>query len=233
VIITTDKVYANKEWEYGYREVDQLGGHDPYSASKAAAEIAVDSWRSSFCGNYCYQTPHLSIATARAGNVVGGGDWSVNRLVPDAMRALEKGETIKVRNPKARRPWQHVLEPLSGYLMLAERLSTRLSEYRTAFNFGPTAESNRSVEDMIEAITHYWPTGVWEVCTSDDGRHEAEKLHLQIDKAFNLLGWSPKWEFDTTVKRTVEWYRDVSNGADAEECCLRDIAAYTSTMRSE
>ena len=147
VMVTTDKVYANQEWVYGYREGDRLGGHDPYSASKAAAELAIASWRSSFCGINSHQTPHLAIATARAGNVIGGGDWSNDRIVPDAMRALAEGEIIQVRNPKATRPWQHVLEPLSGYLLLAKRLMGGKNlnhHYAEAFNFGPSHEANET-----------------------------------------------------------------------------------------
>ncbi|MFN9910700.1 MAG: CDP-glucose 4,6-dehydratase, partial [bacterium] len=140
VIITTDKVYVNHEWDYGYREEDRLGGHDPYSASKAAAELAIASWRDSFCGSGTHQTPRLVIATARAGNVIGGGDWAEDRIVPDAVRSLESGQAIAVRRPAATRPWQHVLEPLGGYLLLAEKLATDGEVYATAFNFGPALE---------------------------------------------------------------------------------------------
>jgi CDP-glucose 4,6-dehydratase len=165
VMVTTDKVYANREWDYGYRENDRLGGHDPYSASKAAAEIAIQSWRSSFCGVAAHQTPFLAIATARAGNVIGGGDWAEDRIVPDAMRALAKGEPIPVRNPWATRPWQHVLEPLGGYLLLAEKLAdaqggSGANIYADAFNFGPSLEANRPVQELIEEVLLHWP-GQW------------------------------------------------------------------------
>ncbi len=227
VLITTDKVYRNNEWLYGYREIDPLGGHDPYSSSKAAAEIAIASWRSSFCGDQPHQTPHLRIASARAGNVIGGGDWAADRIVPDAMRALAQGEPIGVRNPAATRPWQHVLEPLGGYLLLAERLSGDGS-LATAFNFGPQLEANRSVRELVEQALRHWP-GRWEDQSDALAPHEASLLHLVIDKAHHALGWAPRWDFTTTVERTVNWYRHLlTPGTTAVECCQTDLAAYLS-----
>lgn len=152
VMVITDKVYQNQEWAYGYREPDRLGGHDPYSASKAGAEIAIASWRDSFCGNGAQQTPLLRIATARAGNVIGGGDWASDRIVPDAIRSLAAGEPIKVRNPDATRPWQHVMEPLGGYLRLVEALAMNPDPPCEAFNFGPSLASNGSVRELVESI---------------------------------------------------------------------------------
>ena len=225
VMVTTDKVYANKEWDYGYREEDQLGGHDPYSASKAAAELAIDSWRASFCGLAAHQTPQLSIATARAGNVIGGGDWADDRIVPDAMRSLGAGVTIPVRRPEATRPWQHVLEPLGGYLLLAEKLATGGNAFSSSFNFGPALEANRSVRELVDAALAHWP-GSWRDLSAPASPHEAGRLHLQIDKAHHQLGWGPRWTFATTVERTVAWYRDVHGGASPLECCLRDLEAY-------
>ena len=229
VIITTDKVYTNREWDYGYREDDRLGGHDPYSASKASAELAIASWRDSFCGLGPHQTPHLAIATARAGNVIGGGDWSEDRIVPDAMRALAAKETIPVRSPEATRPWQHVLEPLGGYLLLAERLAAGGSgsgnPYATAFNFGPALEANRPVRELVEAALQHWP-GNWHDLSDPAAPHEAGRLHLQIDKAHHQLGWCPRWDFATTVARTVGWYRAVHDGASSIDCCLADLEAY-------
>ena len=225
VMVTTDKVYANQEWDYGYREEDRLGGHDPYSASKAAAELAIASWRSSFCGKASYQTPHLSIATARAGNVIGGGDWAEDRIVPDAMRSLSSGQPIPVRRPEATRPWQHVLEPLGGYLLLAEKLTTYGNTYSSSFNFGPMLEANRSVCELVESALSFWP-GSWQDCSDSSAPHEAGRLHLQIDKAYHQLGWRPRWNFDSTVKRTVSWYRAVHEGATPLECCLEDLNAY-------
>ena len=231
VMVTTDKVYANREWNYGYREPDQLGGHDPYSASKAAAEIAISSWRASFCGTASHQTPHLRIATARAGNVIGGGDWAENRIVPDAIRSLEARQPIGVRNPNATRPWQHVLEPLGGYLCLAEALVMDPFPPCEAFNFGPQLESNRPVQELVNTILTHWP-GEW-IDQSDPGApHEAGLLHLQIDKAHHRLGWQPRWDYATTIKRTVDWYRAVNQGVTPLECCLSDLTAYQASAAS-
>ena len=226
VMVTTDKVYANREWEHGYRETDRLGGHDPYSASKAGAELAIQSWRASFCGSAPHQTPHLRIATARAGNVIGGGDWAPNRIVPDAMRALAAQKPAVLRNPNATRPWQHVLEPLGGYLLLAQQLLTAPKPPGDAFNFGPPLSSNRPVLELVEAMLSHWP-GRWEAAPQAQAPHEAGLLHLQIDKAHHHLGWAPRWDFDTTVARTVAWYRQVHSGADALGCCLADLEFYT------
>jgi CDP-glucose 4,6-dehydratase len=225
VLITTDKVYRNNEWLYGYRENDPLGGHDPYSSSKAGAEIAIASWRTSFCGSLPHQTPHLRIASARAGNVIGGGDWASDRIVPDAMRALGRGEPIGVRNPAATRPWQHVLEPLSGYLRLAECLSADAS-LADAFNFGPQLDANRSVRELVEEALRHWP-GSW--CDQSDpaSPHEASLLNLVIDKAHHQLGWAPRWDFATTLDRTVRWYiRMQEGGGSALECCQADLSRY-------
>jgi CDP-glucose 4,6-dehydratase len=236
VMVTTDKVYENQEWDYGYREADRLGGHDPYSASKAAAELAIASWRSSFCGSAGHQTSSLAIATARAGNVIGGGDWAEDRIVPDAMRALSAGEPIPVRHPLATRPWQHVLEPLGGYLLLAEQLSRTqvapkqleaqtANHFASAFNFGPALESNRTVRDLVDLALQHWP-GAWRDCSDPDDPHESSRLHLQIDKAHQQLDWQPRWDFATTVARTVGWYRVVHEGGCALEACLADLEAY-------
>jgi CDP-glucose 4,6-dehydratase len=224
VIVTTDKVYANREWDYGYREHDRLGGHDPYSASKAAAEIAVASWRSSFCGPAAHQNPHLKVATARAGNVIGGGDWAADRIVPDAIRALSADGPVDVRNPSATRPWQHVLEPLGGYLLLAEKLSRGKAE-ASAFNFGPSLEANRSVRELVKQMLLHWP-GSWRDLYDPAAPHEAGRLHLQIDKAHHQLGWQPRWPFATTVERTVNWYRSVLEGESPMKHCLEDLNAY-------
>ena len=225
VMVTTDKVYENREWPNGYRENDRLGGHDPYSASKAAAELAIASWRSSFCGPAPHQTPQLRIATARAGNVIGGGDWATDRIVPDAIRALSTGVPIAVRNPAATRPWQHVLEPLGGYLRLAEALASDPEPPCEAFNFGPALESNRSVRELVDSILTIWP-GHWLDQSDPAAPHEAGLLHLQIDKAHHRLGWSPRWDYATTIARTVGWYRAQHAGASALACCLDDLEAY-------
>jgi len=231
LVVTTDKVYENREWEHGYRETDRLGGHDPYSASKAATELAVQSWRASFCGPAPHQTPHLRIATARAGNVIGGGDWATDRIVPDAMRALAASTPVVLRNPNATRPWQHVLEPLGGYLLLAQQLLTKSKPPCEAFNFGPPLSSNRSVLELVEAMLSHWP-GRWKAAPQAQAPHEAGLLHLQIDKARHLLGWRPRWDFETTVERTVGWYRDVAQGEDPMSRSLSDLAAYRAALHA-
>ena len=239
VLITTDKVYGNNEWLYGYRENDPLGGHDPYSSSKAAAELAIASWRASFCGFQPHQSPHLRVASARAGNVIGGGDWAADRIVPDAMRALSLGQAIGVRTPNATRPWQHVLEPLSGYLCLAERLSghraapgTDSADLACGFNFGPQLEANRPVRALVEEALRHWH-GHWVDQSDPTSPHEASLLNLAIDKAHHQLGWAPRWNFATTVERTVSWYRRVQAGqAPAVECCLDDLAAYRGAQKA-
>ena len=183
-MVTTDKVYMNQEWDYGYRETDRLGGHDPYSSSKAAAEIAISSWRNSFCGSEPNQNPYLSVATVRAGNVIGGGDWAEDRIIPDAMKALANDEPIRIRNPAATRPWQHVLEPLSGYMRLAQLQTENDNNeskhlFSDSFNFGPHLSSNRSVRNLVEETLKYWP-GSWSTSLSSVNLHEASKLRLQI-----------------------------------------------------
>jgi len=226
VIITTDKVYKNKEWHYAYRETDTLGGHDPYSSSKAAVELAVSSWRSSF---FSTASSTVHIATARAGNVIGGGDWAENRIVPDMIRSLSKGEVIPVRNPDAIRPWQHVLEPLDGYINLAEQLyDDRMHELKSAFNFGPSTESIKTVKQLVDEGLKYW-NGEWENHTPAIAPHEAKILNLTTEKARSLLKWSPQWAFDQTVALTMTWYKQVmKNESSAKDCCLQQIHKYYS-----
>ena len=238
VMVTTDKVYENNEWVYGYRENDRLGGHDPYSASKAAAELAIASWRHSFCGYKAHQTPYLAIATARAGNVIGGGDWAKDRILPDAVRALTSSEPIKVRNPSATRPWQHVLEPLGGYLSLAEALKSNINQninnspICSAFNFGPESEANQSVKQLIEECLLHWH-GTWIDQSDPMEPHESIKLHLQIDKAKYLLGWRPIWDFKETVRLTISWYKDIDNDFDPLERCISDIRALNTAIEQK
>jgi CDP-glucose 4,6-dehydratase len=208
VMITTDKCYENREWCYGYRENDPLGGHDPYSASKAAAEVIIASYQRSF-----FQSHPVRVASARAGNVIGGGDWALDRIVPDSMRSLAAGQPVPVRNKNATRPWQHVLEPLGGYLWLAATLANphfargSAEQLCSAFNFGPSAESNRSVGELVTEILKHHP-GRWEDRGISGAVHEAKLLHLVTDKARGLLGWMPVWGFADTVRETVRWYRE-------------------------
>ena len=228
VMITTDKVYQNNNWDFGYRETDPLGGHDPYSASKAAAEIAIASWRSSFCGTEKGQTSKLLISTARAGNVIGGGDWSPNRILPDVIKAIQNRKPIQLRNPNSSRPWQHVLEPLSGYLQLAEKMYCYGDQYCQAYNFGPDIYSCRSVRDLTEEVlTHCH--GSWND-VNPNAPHEAARLHLNSDKSFNQLGWKPRWSFEKTVEATVNWYLKTYNNHDVSQCCLHDISDFLSTL---
>lgn len=228
VFITTDKCYENREWLYAYREVDPLGGHDPYSSSKAGAEIAVGAWRRSF-----FHSSPVKVATARAGNVIGGGDWALDRIVPDTMRALERGETIPVRNKTATRPWQHVLEPLGGYLHLASLLAARAgSSLCDAFNFGPRLSSNRTVADLVVEILKHRP-GQWEDRSNPNAPHEASLLNLSIEKAFHLLGWFPVWDFEETIAQTTDWYtRAGQRKAEPLELTQAQIAAYTAAARA-
>lgn len=223
VLITTDKVYLNHETGQAYKESDPLGGHDPYSASKAAAELVIDSYRKSF-----FSSSPVRLASARAGNVIGGGDWAADRIVPDCIRALLRGEPIQVRNPKAIRPWQHVLEPLSGYLVLAQQLvqADGDSALAGAFNFGPDLSSNQSVATLVQELLKNWE-GSWVEHNEANAPHEAGKLNLATEKAFHLLGWQPRWDFETTIEKTAEWYRGVYHGGDPLELTLKQIAEYS------
>lgn len=220
VMVTTDKVYKNMEHIYPYREEDALGGHDPYSASKAAVEIVIASYRDSFLADQ-----GIAVATTRAGNVIGGGDWSEERLIPDAVRAWQKGETLNIRRPDAVRPWQHVLEPLAGYLMLAEQLWHKPA-LAGAYNFGPLTHETVTVKELVELARRAHSNSA--VCYGDstDGPHEAHLLALEIAKARVMLGFSPRWNLDQTVKRTMNWYLDQQTGADTRALCERDIADY-------
>ncbi|RNC68884.1 MAG: CDP-glucose 4,6-dehydratase [Desulfuromonadales bacterium] len=201
LVITTDKVYDNNEWPWGYRETDRLGGHDPYSASKAATELVANSFRKSFFNTL--SSPLL--ATARAGNVIGGSDWSEDRLIPDLIRAVQSGSSLEIRSPKATRPWQHVLECLSGYLLLGQKLLEGYSEFADAWNFGPEQDSNRTVADVLAGLKNYWPQINWHQ-TSEIQPHEANLLYLDSAKAKRLLGWQPVWTLEDGLSATVEWY---------------------------
>ena len=205
VCVTTDKCYENQEWVHSYRETDPLGGRDPYSSSKAAAEIVARAYRDSF---FKSEMTGLRLATARSGNVIGGGDWAEDRIVPDCIRALQQGVAVTVRNRRATRPWQHVLEPLSGYLELAASLQAAgpRSSLASAFNFGPPLSSNRTVGDLAGEILKHWP-GTWIDRTDPGAPHEATLLNLSVDKAHHILGWRPIWSFEETVAQTVAWYR--------------------------
>jgi CDP-glucose 4,6-dehydratase len=225
VCVTSDKCYDNVEWPYGYREDDRLGGADVYSGSKAAAELIVSSFQRSFFTSL----DRPAVASARAGNVIGGGDWAADRIVPDCIRALSAGQTIDVRNPQAVRPWQHVLEPLSAYLMLGARLQQRDEASLAArgpWNFGPTIPNARSVGAVVSAVIREWGAGEWAQPPADAAGHEATLLRLAIDKAQIQLGWSPRWDFDEAIRHTVQWYKAFYAGADMAACATAQIAEY-------
>ncbi len=228
VMVTTDKVYLNREWEHGYREDDPLGGHDPYSASKAAMEVAVASWRASFFPADQIARHGVRIATARAGNVIGGGDWSPNRLVPDLMRSLAGNLTPTLRNSGSLRPWQHVLEPLAGYLWLGARLAGADGDrFAEAWNFGPQPTDVRSVGALADAVLAAWGAPGWDDASQPGALHEAGLLRLSIDKAVGRLGWHPVWEFGETARRTARWYKTVSAQPEsARAATLADLDAY-------
>lgn len=220
VLITTDKVYKNQECPYPYREDDALGGHDPYSASKAASEIVAACYRDAFLAEQ-----GLAVATARAGNVIGGGDWSADRLIPDAVRAWEAGIALEVRRPRAIRPWQHVLEPLAAYLLLAERLWHQ-PHLAGAYNFGPETGAAATVQDVIEWARKSYGQGqvIWG--DGSEGPHEAGWLALEIAKARTSLGVVPKWSLIEAIERTMSWYRRRTEGADARELCFSEMADF-------
>ena len=219
IIVTSDKCYENREWVYGYRENDPMGGYDPYSSSKGAAELAVAAYGRSYFSEL--DSP-VGLASVRAGNVIGGGDWALDRIVPDCMRALREGKPILVRNKRSTRPWQHVLEPLGGYLLLAAEIArarddadkTRYKALCSPFNFGPQTTSNCSVGDLVGEILRHWP-GTWNDASKPGQPHEAGLLNLSTDKAYRLLGWKPIWNFAQTMERTVTWYRDLENCRDS------------------
>jgi len=231
ICITSDKCYENKEWLHGYRETDALGGHDPYSASKAATEIVIASYRRSF-----FSIGHVKVASARAGNVIGGGDWATDRIVPDCVRALKEGRAIPVRNKTAVRPWQHVLEPLSGYLWLAAVLAQPklgkhdLAKVDLAFNFGPNASSGRTVAELVQEVLRHWP-GSWKDLSDPNAPHEAGTLRLAIDKAHALLDWAPVWDFQPTIEKTVSWYR-ATQDQKALDLTTRQIDEYVKDARA-
>lgn len=220
VMVTTDKVYKNNEWLWPYREQDSLGGHDPYSASKAASEIMISSYRASFLTEN-----GGSVSSARAGNVIGGGDWCADRLIPDAVRAWEKGKELVIRRPEAIRPWQHVLEPLAGYLKLAEA-SWNDQELAGAYNFGPDTNGAVSVREVIELARVTYGSGALSFGDGNDGPHEAGLLTLEVTKSRSILKVKPRWSLTQSIERTMQWYLAQGNGANARVLCDSDIAAY-------
>ncbi len=234
LLITTDKVYENREWVYGYREVDPLGGHDPYSASKAAAELAIQAYLRAFFAEARSDGTRIGVASARAGNVIGGGDWAEDRIIPDAVRAAGRGEPLWVRHPHAIRPWQHVLEPLAGYLALAARLWQEPETFSGAWNFGPLPTDVMPVGELVDEFLSAYGRGEWkQVNGQDTAVHEAGLLKLACDKAADSLKWAPTWNTATAVGRAAAWYRDVlMGGVDAGTRCMEDIEAFSKDARS-
>jgi len=228
VMITSDKVYDNVEWVWGYRETDRLGGRDPYSASKGMAELAIRTYISSF-----FNAPdsNVRVGVARAGNVIGGGDWATDRIVPDCIKSWSDGQSVDIRNPEATRPWQHVLEPLSGYLLLGAELRRASDRHREAYNFGPPAHQNHSVRELIDAMAKHWDYVCWNDVSKNAGHvHEAGLLKLNCDKALFDLGWQPTLLFEDTVRMTVEWYKAYYQGdsASMRDFTFAQIDEYTS-----
>jgi CDP-glucose 4,6-dehydratase len=223
LIVTSDKCYENQDWTRGYSETDRLGGHDPYSSSKGACELAVSSWRRSFPNG-------ARIASARSGNVIGGGDWSKYRIVPDLDRAIQSGQPLILRNPQATRPWQHVLEPLHGYLSLTVRLhQPDGADFAEAWNFGPNDNSVVTVEDLANCLISHWGKGTLKLDDNAQKPHEAAFLKLDCSKAAARLDWRGRWDINKTARRTAHWYRDFAAGINAKSLVDADIAAYQST----
>lgn len=221
VNVTTDKCYENREWAWGYRENEPMGGFDPYSNSKGCAELVSSAYRQSFL-----KAEGIALATARAGNVIGGGDWALDRLVPDILRALEQDQPVLIRNPHAIRPWQHVLEPLSGYLLLAQQLYAHGQAYAEGWNFGPRDEDAKPVQWIVEALCQAWGNGASWTLQPGTHPHEANFLKLDISKARQHLDWTPRWTLETALSRIVAWHQAWRQGDDMRAICLDQITQY-------
>lgn len=230
VIITTDKCYENKEWAWGYRENEPMGGYDPYSASKGCSELVTAAFRHSFFNPAHYADHGVGVASARAGNVIGGGDWAADRLIPDCVSALLAGEEILVRSPYAIRPWQHVLEPLSGYLLLAQNLYEHGGKYASGWNLGPADEDARPVEWIVQKMCEKWGDGAAYKLDDGDHPHEAHYLKLDCSRANSELGWRPRWNLETAVDKIVAWSRAYQDGKDLLSVCRDQISEYSRSM---
>ena len=226
VIVTTDKCYDNKEWAWGYRENESMGGHDPYSNSKGCAELATSAYRQSYFSPEKYSQHHVAIASARAGNVIGGGDWSEDRLITDAIKAFEANLALKIRNPLATRPWQHVLEPLSGYLVLAQALYQQGSKFDGGWNFGPRVEDARSVQEVVNLLMRSWASPTSWIQDQGEQPHEAHSLSLDCSKARQLLNWIPRWTLEQSIENIVQWQQAYQNQLNMREISLHQIASY-------
>ena len=227
VNVTTDKCYENREWAWGYRENEPMGGYDPYSSSKGCSELVTAAYRNSYFNEARYGEHGVALGSARAGNVIGGGDWAADRLVPDCVAALLKNEPVRIRNPHAIRPWQHVLEPLSGYLALAQGLCQEGVRYAGAWNFGPADEDAREVEWIVQRMCSRWQGGARYVVDQGEHPHEAHYLKLDCSKARGELGWRPRWNLETAIDMIVDWTRGFQRGDDLRELSLAQISSYT------
>ena len=227
VNVTTDKCYENREWVWGYRENEPMGGFDPYSSSKGCAELVTAAYRRSF-----FEPAGIALASARAGNVIGGGDWAADRLIPDFLRAMDAGETLKIRSPQSTRPWQHVLEPLSGYLKLAERLYTDGAVFAEAWNFGSTDEDARSVQWIVERLAEMRKDVHWQ-CDETPQPHEAHYLKLDSSKAHSQLNWQPRWQLATALNKTVGWHQAWRDGKNMRATTLTQISDYQTQRQND
>jgi CDP-glucose 4,6-dehydratase len=226
ICITTDKVYHNNEWIYPYRETDRLGGYDPYSGSKAACEIVISSYKNSFFNPNEFQRHQKSVASVRAGNVIGGGDWSKDRLFPDIVNALFENKEIEVRNPHAVRPWQHVLEPIFGYLLLGSKMVEDPIKFATSYNFGPSISDNLSVKEILDIAIKSYGSGSYVIIEDKNQPHEAGQLRLDISKVLNELNWNPRFTADEAVDITMQWYKNFNNGLSAVDLIKQDIQKF-------
>ena len=226
VVVTSDKCYENREWVWGYRENEQMGGYDPYSNSKGCSELVVAAYRSSYFNPADHEKHGVALATARAGNVIGGGDWAADRLIPDMLRAVEVGQPVVIRSPHAIRPWQHVLEPLSGYLSLAERMWEGGAEYSEGWNFGPNDDDAKTVEWIVSTLTRQWGGGAsWKV-DDHEHPHEAHYLKLDCSKAKARLSWRPRWHIEQAIEQIIAWHRAYLAGENMREITLKQIVGY-------
>ncbi len=232
VNVTSDKCYENREWAWGYRENEAMGGYDPYSSSKGCAELVAAAYRNSYFHPEKYKEHGVALASVRAGNVIGGGDWADDRLIPDIMRAITQGKPVNIRNPHAIRPWQHVLEPLSGYLVLAQKLYREGAAYAEGWNFGPNDEDAKPVQWIVENLTKAWGEGASWVMDGGDHPHEAHYLKLDCSKAKVRLGWLPKWHLDETLGKIVDWQKNYQQGADMKAVTLKQIDIYSKGART-
>jgi CDP-glucose 4,6-dehydratase len=230
VNVTSDKCYENREWVWGYRENEAMGGYDPYSSSKGCAELVTAAYRNSYFHPEKYSTHGVGIASGRAGNVIGGGDWADDRLIPDIMRAIALGMPVDIRNPHAIRPWQHVLEPLSGYMLLAQKLYEGGASYAEGWNFGPNDEDAKSVQWIVERLTKIWGEDASWVLDGAEHLHEAHYLKLDCSKAKVQLGWYPRWHLEDALAAIVEWHLAYHDGKDMRELTLRQISAYSKNI---